>query len=466
MGGKKAVSFVQKIQLPELVLSIVKAIGVKGGRSLLVGGYVRDAALGLRSKDIDIEVHRLEIDTLESILQGFGRVDLVGKQFGVLCLHGVDVDWSVPRKDSRGRKPEVIPDPYMGIDEAARRRDLTINSMAVDILGQILLDPFDGLEDLEQRILRATDPKLFVEDPLRFYRVMGFISRLDMKPDAELSRICSDMDLSDIARERIDDEFTKMFLKSKRPSIGLRWIESLNRLDNVLPGVAKLIGLSQDPEWHPEGDVWTHTLQAVDAAAGLRCGDLHQDLMLIWAALCHDLGKVDTSFENDGHIRSPGHAEVSAKLAKELLSNYITRKKVLNGVVKLVRNHHNLQDFFVNRAKLQAFKRMAIRLSPETNLQQSALLALADCRGRNPDGDEPLDIMPDEIKWFVEKINVMQVATQPELPLLMGRHLIDCIEPGPEMGNLLKQAYEIQLSEGIKAIDILKKRVLDNRNQK
>jgi len=234
----------------------------------------------------------------------------------------------------------------------------------------------------------------------------------------------------------------------------------------VLPGVAKLIGLSQDPEWHPEGDVWTHTLQAVDAAAGLRCGDLHQDLMLIWAALCHDLGKVDTSFENDGHIRSPGHAEVSAKLAKELLSNYITRKKVLNGVVKLVRNHHNLQDFFVNRAKLQAFKRMAIRLSPETNLQQSALLALADCRGRNPDGDEPLDIMPDEIKWFVEKINVMQVATQPELPLLMGRHLIDCIEPGPEMGNLLKQAYEIQLSEGIKAIDILKKRVLDNRNQK
>jgi tRNA nucleotidyltransferase (CCA-adding enzyme) len=307
MPNKKTPFLRDRPELPDQVMEIIRAIAAEGGQTLLVGGYVRDLAADTNStsKDLDLEVHRLTLDQVEALLGRFGEVDLVGRQFGVFRLHGLDVDWSVPRKDSHGRRPEVTPDPWMGIEEAARRRDLTINSMAIDPLENTFFDPYNGMADMEQGLLRATDSKLFVEDPLRFFRVMSFAARMEMRVEPRLTALCAAMDLHDVARERIDDEFTKLFLRSRRPSLGLRWIDATGRLDEILPEVGRIKGVEQDPEWHPEGDVWKHTLQVVDAAAALRIDDKEQDLMLLWAALGHDLGKAETTLVLDGRIRSP-----------------------------------------------------------------------------------------------------------------------------------------------------------------
>ena len=203
------------------VMQIIQEINAAGGRALLVGGAVRDLLLGLSPKDIDIEVHGLKIDQFQKILEKFGRVSLVGKSFGVLRLNGLDVDWSVPRKDSKGRKPKVVIDSNMSLEEAFRRRDLTVNAMGIDLITHELIDPFGGMSDLKAKQLRVTDKKLFVEDPLRFFRVMQFIGRFEMEPDAELNKICKKMDLSKISRERIEEEFNKLFLRSGSPTLGM-----------------------------------------------------------------------------------------------------------------------------------------------------------------------------------------------------------------------------------------------------
>ena len=177
------------------VRTIVQALSLSGARALLVGGAVRDVLRGVDVKDLDIEIHGMQLAQVEKILKRFGHVRTVGKQFGVLKIDGVDVDWSIPRSDSSGRKPKVTLDPYMSVKDAFLRRDLTINAMGIDLVTLQLEDPFDGIKDLEQKILRAPDTEKFKEDPLRFFRVMQFIGRLEMYPDAALNELCKTMDL-------------------------------------------------------------------------------------------------------------------------------------------------------------------------------------------------------------------------------------------------------------------------------
>lgn len=461
VSGEKTV-FTQPFALPPVVKEVLESIARAGGWGLLVGGAVRDLVLGLHSKDLDFEVHRLKPEALEELLGRFGSVDLVGRQFGVYRIHGIDADWSVPRIDSKGRHPKVETDPWMGLETAARRRDLTINALAYDPLEMLLYDPVGGRKDLERGILRAPDPKRFPEDPLRFFRVMAFIGRFNMTPDEPLSALCATMELSDIARERIGEEFNRLWLRSAAPSLGLRWIDSIGRLNDVLPEAAPLKGLNQDPIWHPEGDVWQHTLQVIDAASALKTGDEEQDLMLLWAALCHDLGKVKTTAMIDNRLRSPGHCEISGTLAEKMLGRIVGAQKVIQGAAKLSVHHLKPHDFFVNKAGPKAFKRLALTLSPETTLERLAALALADHRGRNPNGNSPLKDPSPKSEWFLEQAVQLEVEQAPEPPALKGRHLLDRITPGPEMGKLLRKAYEIQLAEGIRDPDLLKARVLDS----
>ena len=176
-------------------------------------------------------------------------------------LHGLDVDWSLPRADSSGRKPQVYIDPFMSFKEAFRRRDLTINAMGIDILSGELIDPFGGRSDLDDKLLRTPDVRLFIQDPLRFFRVMQFISRFEMIPDDKLIDVCKTMDISNISRERIEVEFEKMLLQSHLPSRGIRWIQVIDRLSEVLPELFATVGIQQNPEWHTEGDVFEHTMQ-------------------------------------------------------------------------------------------------------------------------------------------------------------------------------------------------------------
>lgn len=455
-------SILQKITTEyPLVPEIAHAISNAGGRTLLVGGAVRDALLGKEVKDLDIEVHGIALNELEQILKRYGPVSLVGKVFGVLRLHGLDVDWSLPRTDLSGRKPLVTIDPYMGMTQAFARRDLTINAMGIDLVTHELIDPFNGYHDLQKGILRAADPSFFTEDPLRFYRVMQFVGRFEMQPDEQLNNLCKEMDLSTVSVERIDAEFEKLMLKSKRPSLGIRWLDDIGRLHEILPELAVTKSVKQDPQWHPEGSVFEHTMQTIDAAALLPYDSLDEKLILMYAALCHDLGKVSTTQFIDERLRSRGHDVEGEEPTKHLLKR-ITRKKWLkDAVVKLVRYHLMPFQFITNEARPSAYKRLANKLYPDTTLQMLGKLALADRQGRNAHGSTPLHIIPSELELFLKRAHKAGVIERKEEPILHGRDLMPYIEPGPKMGELLKRAYELQIEQEIQDKEELLKLILE-----
>lgn len=443
------------------ISTVVTAIDRSGGRALLVGGAVRDLLLGRPVKDLDIEVHGLPLSQLEAILKRFGHVRLVGKKFGVLRLDSIDVDWSIPRTDGAGRKPKVALDPYLSLKDAFLRRDLTINAMGIDLITYQLEDPFNGQKDLKQGVLRAPDPELFVQDPLRFFRVMQFIGRFALEPDEQLNHICREMDLSEVAPERIYQEFEKLFLKSERPSLGIQWLQNIERLQEILPELYDTIGVSQRPDYHPEGDVFEHSLQALDKAATIECKDDNERLTLMMSALCHDLGKVITTEEIDGILRCFGHDTAGVPLSQNLLAKLTNKTMIKETVAKLVRYHLMPGAFIKSGAKRSAYKRLAKKLAPQTNCSMLAKLALADVCGRNPERNGPLlDCDPPDIKGFIEASERINVLYEPEPPVLMGADLLGQIKPGPQLGKLLERAYKIQIEEGIIDKDELKKRVL------
>ncbi len=451
-----------RLQFPA-VAQITHALAAVGGRVLLVGGAVRDLLLGKDIKDLDIEVHGLPLPQLEVVLKNFGPVRLVGKQFGVLRIDYLNVDWSIPRSDGDGRKPEVLLDPFMPVREAFLRRDLTINAMGIDLVTFELLDPFDGQKDLVLGILRAPDPTLFLEDPLRFFRVMQFVGRFEMYPDTELQKVCASMDISTVSHERIYQEFEKLFLQSARPSLAIQWLHDVGRLQEILPQLFAVIGVPQEPDWHPEGDVFEHTKQAIDSAAflSLSLEDAEQRLILIIAALCHDLGKVISTKVIDGRIRALGHDVEGVPLAAQLLGKITNKQLVKDTVLKLVRYHMMPGQLIKNKAGDAAYKRLAKKLAPQTNCATLALLARADKSGRNPQKNGPFQNYPlPDIDAFIERVTHCGVLTQPEPPVLSGKDLLNVMDPGVAMGKCLEEAYVFQIEKGITDKEELMKMVI------
>ena len=442
------------------IAPIVEDISLANGKAYLVGGAVRDLVLDRPVYDIDIEVHGLSLDELSDILSQHGPVSYVGKSFGVLKLHSTKTDWSLPRTDKPGRKPEVHIDPSMGIYEALRRRDLTMNAMAIDLPTKEFVDPFHGLDDIKNKILRSPDIEFFTEDPLRFYRVMQFIGRFAMHPDEVLTNKCTRMDIKDVSVERIEYEFEKLLLKSIRPSLGIRWLATIKRLHEVLPELSHSEEIKQDPGWHPEGNVFEHLMQSLDAAALLDKGTHFLNLILRYAAMTHDLGKISASIVKDGRIKSPGHDVAGVPYAHALLKR-ITRNVKLIGAVKLLVKYHMLPSQFVKQhASLAAYRRLALKLAKYTNIDMLASLALVDRRGRNPDGPEPLDVTPPFIGEFLKRAEKADALIEPEKPILRGRDIMDLVKPGPEMGELLKYAFTLQIDRSIKSKALLKKEVI------
>lgn len=237
---------------------ILNAIVEAGGRPLFVGGCVRDEFMGIKSKDIDVEVYGLEADNLIRVLRRFGKVDEVGVSFGVIKLttSDDDFDFTLPRTDSKigeGHKGFVVKvDHTLTPEQAAARRDYTINSMAKDLDGT-LIDPYGGLEDLRRGIIRATS-KHFVEDPLRSLRAVQFASRFDFRIEPTTAAMCvkTFKEANSVSVERIYGEMMKWCLKSKKPSRGLRTLLE-NGWIKLFPELDALVNLPQDPEWHPEG---------------------------------------------------------------------------------------------------------------------------------------------------------------------------------------------------------------------
>src|SRR5215213_7098709 len=259
-------------EIPEKVLSLARAIHDAGGRALLVGGCVRDELMGKQPKDWDLEVYDLDAARVREILDLFGSVNVVGESFTVYKL-GHDLDVSIPRrerKSGRGHKGFVIEgDPSMSVAEAARRRDFTINAILQDPLTGELIDPYEGQRDLQERVLRAVSSETFAEDSLRVLRAAQFAARFEFDISPETVELCRNVDLTDLPAERIWGEMEKLLLQAQHPSVGLEWLHQLGAIEKLFPEIQSLIGVPQDREWHPEGDVFVHTKLVVDRAREL-----------------------------------------------------------------------------------------------------------------------------------------------------------------------------------------------------
>ena len=409
--------------------------------ALIVGGFVRDSLLGLQSKDVDIEVYGLGIDAIKHILESNGfRVDAVGKAFGVLKIDN-EIDVSVPRRENKvgagHRGFKVVPDHRMSVEEAASRRDFTINSMAMRMNGEIL-DPFGGKTDLTVRCLRHTS-EAFVEDPLRVMRAMQFASRFSMELHPETEQLCREMapQKGDLPKERIWEEWKKWALKGVDPSWGLKTLLQAGWLDRE---VKALDNVPQDKEWHPEGDVFIHTCFVVDAAAKIAEReqlDDHDRLVLMFAALCHDFGKPSTTEVIDGRWRSKGHCEAGVKPARKFLERIGAPNAVIVEVLPLISDH--LVHAGIDIPSDRAIRRLANRIAP-ASIAALGRLVEADHSGRPPlPVGNPLSV-------WVERAASLNVAGSKPSAILMGRHLIEMgIQPGKQMGVLLNRAFEAQL---------------------
>jgi tRNA nucleotidyltransferase (CCA-adding enzyme) len=305
-----------------------------GGTAYLVGGCVRDHLLGGMVRDLDLEVFGLEADRLQRELAARYRLDLVGRAFGVLKLRGVPVDVGLPRRETkigRGHRGFTVDsDPWLPLDVAARRRDFTLNAIYLDPLRDQLEDPVGGIADLERRILRHTSPA-FAEDPLRVLRGMQLAARYEFAVDPVTVELCRRIQPEDLARERIYDEWRKLLLLGRRPSLGLAFVRETGWL-RYYPELEALTRCPQDPVWHPEGDVWTHTLHALDAFADERIGDDREDLVVGLAVLCHDFGKPLTSVRAGGgtRVRSPRHESAGEEPTRAFLARLTDQRDLIN----------------------------------------------------------------------------------------------------------------------------------------
>ena len=454
---------------PALVEDIARAARARGGRALVVGGWVRDRLLDHepdRSKDLDMEVFGIPAADLQGLLAPFGEVAPIGQSFPVYKIGAIDI--GLPRRESkagRGHKGFVVEgDPAMSLEDAARRRDFTVNAISWDPLTGEYVDPFHGRDDLERKILRVVDPQTFADDSLRVLRAVQFAARFELTLDGNTKDLCRSIRLDDIPPERLWTEIEKLLLRASRPSIGFALMRELDVIDQLFPELKALIGCEQEPEWHPEGDVWVHTLMVIDQAR-TRIDDLDRAdaITVMLAAVTHDFGKPKTTALIDGRIRSLNHEEEGVEPAATFLDRLnihsMDGKDVRRQVLGLTAHH--LKPGMLHKVRHELTDGAFRRLSQKVDLELLARVAKSDCLGRTP-GEFDCSAMD----WFLEKARDLGVDRSPPKPLLLGRHLLELgMRPGPEMGALLKQIYERQLdgeitsAEGAVAAasDILKK---------
>ena len=433
------------VALEQQARRIATAVHDAGGRALCVGGFVRDRLLNRASKDLDIEVFGIPQDALLPLLRSLGRVEPVGQAFPVYKLNDIDV--ALPRRESKtghGHKGFTVEgDHTMTFEDAARRRDFTINAIGWDPLTGEYLDPFDGRRDLDLRVLRVVDREKFGEDSLRVLRALQFVARFELTIDPETADICRAIALDDLPAERIWGEFEKLLLQAQRPSLGFALARELGVIHQLLPEMEPLYDTPQDAEWHPEGDVWIHTLMVIDKARELN-GDLDRPRLatIMLGAVCHDLGKPATTAMIDGRIKSPNHEAMGVEPATRILDrlniNTLDGFDVRAQVLGIVAEHLRPMAFFKARDTITdgAFRRLAQKV----DMELLARFARSDCQGRTGTFD------CSGIDWFLERAQSLGVEHKPPAPLLLGRHLIEMgVKPGPVMGEILRAVYELQL---------------------
>jgi len=495
---------------PERITNLSRLIGNAGGRAMLVGGCVRDGLMGVEPKDWDVEVYGVEAERLREILATFaeavsgsaatpvrmsaehekesansesrGSADtsfrmsaeyepfsrrsdahgdksvaaplkIVGEAFAVYKL-GDDLDVSIPRRERKsgtGHRGFVVEgDPGMSFEEASRRRDFTINAMLKDPLTGEIVDLFDGRGDIERKIIRHVSAETFAEDSLRVLRAAQFAARFEFDIAPETVEICKSIDVTDLPKERIWGEIEKLLLKARKPSIGLRWLYDLGVVDQIFPELKSLVGVPQEPEWHPEGDVDVHTLMVADEARKLIDDLPHEkQVAVMLGAVAHDFGKPPTTEFRDGRWRSHSHDEAGVEPTLNFLDTLgiytLNGYDVRNQVVQLVRYHLKPGEFYKAKSPVGdgAFRRLARRVEPDLLYR----VAKADSLGRNPDWlPEEKRFDSEAQEWFIQRVRQLQIENKPPEPILMGRHLIELgLKPSPQFKKILDAVYELQL---------------------
>ena len=424
----------------EMARRIAEKAAERGGRTFYVGGFVRDRLMGRENKDIDMEVHGLAPDEVAGMLDSLGQRLDIGRSFGIFGLKGYSVDIAMPRKEKlRGighRDFEVTVDPFIGTEKAAVRRDFTINALMQDVLTGEIVDHFGGQEDLKRGILRHVSDESFGEDPLRVLRAAQFAARFEFDVAEETVEICRGMRLDALSRERIEGELKKALIKADKPSVFFETLRKMNQLSEWFGELEALIGVSQSPKHHAEGDVWTHTMMVIDAAAGLReqCAN---PMALMLAAIAHDFGKAITTEAINGEIHAYGHEEKGLPIAEKFLARITNEKKLIELALNLVANHMRPNTAAGAGSSVKSTNRMFDEaIDPEALM----LLALSDERGQVKSYPS---VSSEEFLRARLKIYREYMAR----PAVMGRDLIEAgLAPGGDFTEILSYAHKLHLA--------------------
>ena len=438
----------------EMAVLLARRVAERGGTAYYVGGCVRDRLRNIESTDVDVEVHGLYPAQLEAVLSSLGEYLAVGESFGVYTLKGCSLDIAMPRREEKrgaGHKDFAVSvDPFLGTYKAARRRDFTVNALMENVLTGELVDHFGGVRDLERGVLRHVCGESFAEDPLRVLRAAQFAARFGFTVAEETLALCSRMELGSLSRERIMGELEKALLKAERPSVFFETLREMGQLSVWFAELAQTVGVPQSPRRHPEGDVWTHTMQVCDRAVCFR--DQVRDARgFLLAALCHDFGKaVCTDFSN-GDWHAYGHESVGLPLIESFLRRLTAEKALIEYVLNLCALHMKPNRLAADDASVKATNRMFdAALDPEALL----CLAAADSCGRTP---------PQYGAFLIERLAVYREYMA--RPHVMGRDLIEAgVAPSARFSEYLTYAHKCRLA-GVPKEDALRQTLALARRQ-
>ena len=410
---------------------IAQRVAEKGGTAYYVGGWVRDRLMGIPNKDVDMEVHGIAPE-------GFGERSTVGESFGVYTLKGYSIDIAMPRRETvRGlghRDFDICVDPFAGTRAAAMRRDFTVNALMQNVLTGEIVDAFGGRDDLRQGVLRHVSDASFAEDALRVLRGAQFAARFGFSVAPETAALCRKMSLRHLARERVMDEVKKALCKADKPSVFFTFLRDVDKLQDWFPELQALIGVEQPPEHHAEGDVWTHTMMVLDAAASFR-DRVREPFAFMLSALCHDFGKAVCTETTDGVIHALGHETKGLPLAEAFVRRLTDAHLPMQYVRNLTEYHMKPNKMAADGASIKATNRL---FDASVDPEALVYLALADGLGKLPQTTASEAFLHERLELFKEYM---------KRPYVMGRDLIEAgLAPSPMFSAVLAYAHKLRLA--------------------
>ena len=437
---------------------IAKAVQAAGGRTYYIGGFVRDRILGMPTKDVDIEAHGIEADMLRDILSGFGEVNTIGKNFGIYSIRGYNIDIALPRQEKntgRGHRDfEVYTDPFLGTEAAARRRDFTVNAMMEDVLTGEVIDHFGGMQDLKDGVLRHIDDESFVEDPLRVLRGAQFAARFGFTVAPETVELCRSIDLSALPPERVEKELQKGLCKSRQPSMFFMVLRDMDQLETWFSEVGQLIGIRQDPVFHPEGDVWEHTMTVLNKAVDYR-ENASNPFGFMLLALTHDFGKIATTEEIKGRIHAYGHEYEGQALIDTFMHRLTGNRELIKYVLNMAALHMKPNMSAYGKARIKSTNKMFDEAaSPEDLIAFSAIDKSSEAF--EGEGESNLQFLKKRLEVYKEYM---------ARPYVKGQDLIDAgIAPDERFKDALEYAHKLRLA-GVDKESALKQTIAFHRKK-